>query len=187
MVPQPNHFQRCLVLGGVRSGKSSYALARCEKLGAPRAYLATAEPGDAEMAQRIARHQADRGADWYTVEEPLELGAALDRQQGSCSVVLLDCLTLWLSNMMAKGFEDGAILDRLREALAALSSCPYHFIAVSNEVGWGIVPEHPLARRFRDLAGAANQVAAAALDEAVLLVAGQPMWLKTLGEQDSPR
>lgn len=178
---QMQGYERCLVLGGARSGKSSYAVARCEAFPAPRAYLATAEPGDAEMAERIARHRAARAAAWYTVEEPLQVPAALQAQQGRCTVLLLDCLTLWLSNLMERGLDDGGILHRLEEGLAALEKLSCHVILVSNEVGWGIVPAHPYARRFRDLAGRANQLAAAALDEVVLIVAGQPLWLKPAG------
>ncbi|MBI3091106.1 MAG: bifunctional adenosylcobinamide kinase/adenosylcobinamide-phosphate guanylyltransferase [Candidatus Tectomicrobia bacterium] len=178
-------YERCLVLGGARSGKSSYAVARCEAFPPPRAYLATAEPGDAEMAERIARHRAARAAAWYTIEEPLQVAAALQEQQGRCTVLLLDCLTLWLSNLMERGLEDATILQRLEEALAALGTLLCHVILVSNEVGWGIVPAHPYGRRFRDLAGRANQIAAAALDEVVLIVAGQPLCLKPAGGSTS--
>ena len=169
---------RCLVLGGTRSGKSAYAQARVAAHGEPLAYLATAQPGDVEMAQRIARHQANRGPGWYTVEAPVELHTHLQQQNGQCKALLLDCITLWLTNLVGGGLDDQAVVERLREVLAVIHELTYHLVIVSSELGLGIVPENPLARRFRDLIGEVNQMIAEAMDEAVFVVAGQPLTLK---------
>jgi adenosylcobinamide kinase/adenosylcobinamide-phosphate guanylyltransferase len=165
-----------LVLGGARAGKSAYA----ERLIAPRAdgaalYLATAEPGDPEMAERIAQHRARRGAAWTTIEEPLELTRALTRHARAERPILVDCLTLWLSNLMLAGRDVEATTRSLVDSLPVLAG-PVVF--VSNEVGLGIVPDNALARRFRDAAGRLNQAVAAACQRVVLMAAGLPLVLK---------
>ena len=169
----------CLVLGGARSGKSSYAQAAAEALagqgGRGLLFIATAEARDAEMQARIARHRADRGAAWRTVEAPLALAEALDGAAAD-EVVLLDCLTLWLSNSMLA--EDGGHERRISALLAALGRRRGDAWVVSTEVGGGIVPENALARRFRDEAGRLHQAVAAQADTAVLLVAGLVLPLK---------
>ena len=163
-----------LVIGGARSGKSVYAEAL---IGGPCAatYLATAEAGDAEMADRIRRHRQRRGAGWTTVEEPLALAPALARCARRDRPVLVDCLTLWLSNLMAHGREIEAETGTLIERLGALP-CP--LVLVSNEVGLGLVPTTELGRAFRDHAGRLNQRVAAAADRVIFVAAGLPMTLK---------
>jgi adenosylcobinamide kinase/adenosylcobinamide-phosphate guanylyltransferase len=169
-----------LVLGGVRAGKSAYAVARAAALGGRVAFVATAEAGDPEMTARIARHRADRPAGWASIEAPLGLAEALAALDGRADVVLVDCLTLWVANLLgsqpAPADEDLAVATRhLAEAVARRA---FHLIVVSNEVGLGVHPETALGRRFRDALGLVNQAAARVADEAVLLVAGCPLWLK---------
>lgn len=162
-----------LVLGGARSGKSRYAQGRAEALADTCTFIATAEAYDAEMADRIARHQADRGAGWTTVEAPLALPEAIAAQAGG--VVLVDCLTLWASNLMLAG----ADADTATEALCgAMQGFDGTLILVANEVGLGIVPENALARAFRDVAGRMNQRVAAVADEVQFIAAGLPLRLK---------
>ncbi|MBI3499601.1 MAG: bifunctional adenosylcobinamide kinase/adenosylcobinamide-phosphate guanylyltransferase [Proteobacteria bacterium] len=166
-----------LVLGGARSGKSAYAegLALEMAAGGRITYIATAEAGDEEMAERIRRHRARRDSAWKTVEEPLGLPAALARHGRSGGPVIVDCLTLWLSNLMGAGRDVAAATAALLQTLAGLAG---PIILITNEVGQGIVPENKLAREFRDLAGLANQRLAAAADRVVLVVAGLPVILK---------
>ncbi|WP_028031924.1 bifunctional adenosylcobinamide kinase/adenosylcobinamide-phosphate guanylyltransferase [Gemmobacter nectariphilus] len=160
------------VTGGARSGKSALA-ERLTRLGAaPHHYIATAEPWDDEMRERIARHRADRGAGWITHEAPLDLPAALSAARGT---VLIDCATLWLTNQMLGGHDLEAATQGL---LAALHKAPGAVVIVSNEVGWGIVPENALARAFRDAQGRLNQRLAAQADLAIAVIAGLPMVLK---------
>ena len=163
-----------LVLGGARSGKTAHALVSAEAVGLRRIYVATAEAGDAEMAERIARHRAERGAGWRTVEAPLDLVGAL-ALAGEADVVLVDCLTLWLSNLMLGGRDVGAATDGL---LAALAEAEVPVVLVSNEVGMGLVPETPLGRAFRDAQGRLNQQVAAAVARVDFVVAGLPLRLK---------
>jgi adenosylcobinamide kinase/adenosylcobinamide-phosphate guanylyltransferase len=166
-----------LITGGARSGKSRYAEQRAGELGGRRLYVATAEAKDNEMAQRIAEHKLRRGDEWRTIEEPFELSSALLAQRGRTDCALVDCVTLWLSNLLLHrdaGFA-GENVEQLVETLPRLD---FHVVLVTNEVGWGIVPENALARQFRDLAGWANQQIAAAADEVILTVAGVPMIVK---------
>jgi adenosylcobinamide kinase / adenosylcobinamide-phosphate guanylyltransferase len=166
-----------LVLGGARSGKSRYAESLIAALPPPWqppwAYVATAEALDAEMAQRIETHRARRGANWQTIEAPRDLAAALATSE--TMAVLIDCLTLWLSNLLLADAEIEAEMMRLEAALAA-AKMPV--VLVANEVGLGIVPDHPLGRRFRDLQGLLNQRIAARADRVILMVAGLPLALK---------
>jgi adenosylcobinamide kinase/adenosylcobinamide-phosphate guanylyltransferase len=163
-----------LVLGGARSGKSAYAEALVTATGNG-LYLATAEAGDAEMAQRIARHRARRGAGWSTHEEPLELAGALRRFARPDRPILVDCLTLWLANLLTAGRDAEVETTGLLAALAALEG-PVVF--VSNEVGLGLVPQTALGRAFRDAAGRLHQALAAAADRVVFVAAGLPLPLK---------
>ncbi len=167
-----------LVLGGARSGKTRYAQRLVEAAGGG-ILIATAEAGDAEMAERIARHQQDRGPDWQTVEEPLRLVETLTALAGSEGdagrPILVDCLTLWLSNLMLAGQNPAQEVERLAACLPGLHT---PVILVSNEVGLGIVPENALARRFRDQAGWMNQRIAAAATRVVFVAAGLPLPLK---------
>lgn len=164
-----------LVLGGARSGKSRYAewlIGTCPK---PWIYIATAEAKDDEMAARIAEHKARRAAGWQTVEAPHELPEALAAAPEGASV-LVDCLTLWLSNLMHGSFDVEAMTVRLERALAARAGAT---VLVSNEVGLGIVPGNALARRFRDAQGALNQRIAAEAQRVVMMVAGIPVAVKS--------
>jgi adenosylcobinamide kinase/adenosylcobinamide-phosphate guanylyltransferase len=161
-----------LVLGGARSGKSAYA----ERLiGARGLYLATSEAGDAEMAERIRKHRERRGPGWETVEEPLDVAAALARNASADRPILVDCLTLWLSNLIAT---DRDVEAETRALTDRLSGLPMPVVLVSNELGLGIVPATPLGRAFRDHAGRLNQHIAAAADCVVFVAAGLPLTLK---------
>lgn len=164
-----------LALGGARSGKSAYAEALAVSSGLAPVYLATAQAWDAEMAARIAQHRADRGDGWRTVEVPHALAEAVVAEAGLERVVLLDCLTLWLSNRMLAEADLEAETETLLEALATAAG---PVVCVSNEVGLGIVPENALARRFRDAQGRLNQRVAAVADRVVFLAAGLPLALK---------
>jgi len=163
-----------LVLGGARSGKSGLAERLVSATGAARRYIATAEAWDDEMRDRIARHRADRGEGWLTVEAPLDLRAPLAAARGD-EVVLIDCATLWLSNHLLRDADLGAESDAL---LTALAACAAPVVVVSNEVGWGIVPDNALARAFRDAQGRLNQRIAAEAGLVVGVMAGLPMVLK---------
>jgi adenosyl cobinamide kinase/adenosyl cobinamide phosphate guanylyltransferase len=172
-----------LVTGGVRAGKSAFALVRAGELAAPgarAAFVATAEAGDAEMAARIARHRRERPAGWLTIEAPLLLPDALAKLDGRAEVVVVDCLTLWVANLLGRdpGLGDEALGASARELVAVLDRRLFHAVVVSNEVGWGVHPETPLGRRFRDALGTVNQAVARAADEVALVVAGCPVWLK---------
>jgi adenosylcobinamide kinase/adenosylcobinamide-phosphate guanylyltransferase len=168
-----------LITGGARSGKSQYAEQRALELGERRLYVATAEAKDEEMAQRIAEHRKRRGSDWTTLEEPLEVPAVLLKQNGRTDCAVVDCMTIWLSNLLLHG-ETKFVEEKVEELFAVLPRLNFHPLLVTNEVGWSIVPDNALARRFRDLAGWTNQRIAAAASEVVLLVAGLPMPIKTL-------
>ena len=162
-----------LVLGGARSGKSRFAEGLLAALGGERLYLATAEAGDAEMAARIRHHRERRGQGWRTVEAPLEVPAAL--AGAGADAVLLDCLTLWVSNLIAARRD----VDSAGEALCrALDGAQAPVVVVSNEVGLGIVPDNALAREFRDQAGRLNQRVAAAAERVYFVAAGLPLLLK---------
>lgn len=163
-----------LVLGGAASGKSAFAEALVRATGRPRIYIATAQAFDAEMTAKIAAHQRARGPGWRTIEAPLDPGAALGAAT-SAEVVLLDCATLWLSNLMLADLEPAVAWQGLERALA---TCPAPVVVVSNEVGLGLVPDTPLGRRFREAQGMLNQRLAALADLAVLVVAGLPLVLK---------
>ena len=162
-----------LVLGGARSGKSRYAESLVARHPPPRLYVATAEAGDAEMAARIAAHKARRGPDWMAIEAPHDLASVL-AEQGN-KPVLVDCLTLWLSNLMLANSDIDAAVARLEQALEQGRG---PVVLVANEVGSGVVPENALARRFRDLQGQLNQRLAARADRVVLVVAGLPLFVK---------
>ena len=165
-----------LILGGMRSGKSRHAEHLAEAQPGPCLYLATAQARDDEMAARIARHQARRGARWRTLEEPLELAAVLAATADTVGVVLVDCLTLWLANLMAAERDPACETDRLTESLDALR-VPVVF--VSNEVGLGVVPDNALARRFIDHAGRLHRRLAERAQSVVFMVAGQALTVKS--------
>ena len=164
-----------LVLGGARSGKSAYALEVAEASSAERLYVATATAGDEEMAARIARHQADRGRGWTTLEEPLEVARALQAEARPGRAIVVDCLTLWLANLMLAKRDPEPAVAGLAAMVAALAGPA---ILVSNEVGMGIVPNHKLGREFRDWQGRANGEIARVCDAVVFVAAGLPLQLK---------
>jgi adenosylcobinamide kinase/adenosylcobinamide-phosphate guanylyltransferase len=169
--------QVLLVTGAARSGKSTYAESRATMLGSRRLYVATAEPNDDEMARRISVHKKRRGPDWVTLEEPLKLAETLSAPREQIDCALVDCLTLWLSNLLLHGTVTDAE-EKVHGLIAVLPRLSFHVVLVTNEVGWGIVPENELGRRFRDLLGWANQQFAAAAHEVVLTVAGLPLVIK---------
>jgi adenosylcobinamide kinase/adenosylcobinamide-phosphate guanylyltransferase len=164
-----------LVVGGQRSGKSRFAEGLVLRSGRRPVYIATGGAGDREMAERIALHRTRRGPDWRTIEEPIDPGGAIDRAAGEGTAVLVDCLTLWLSNLMEAGRDVDKETDRL---LAALGRTGAAVVLVSNEVGSGIIPDNPLARRYADALGTLNQRVAGAVGRVVLMAAGQPVILK---------
>lgn len=163
-----------LVLGGAGSGKSVFAEGLVTATSFNPVYIATAQIWDSEMADKIAAHKAQRGPGWRTIEEPMAVETALG---GVCAgeAVLIDCATLWLTNLILSGADVAAAEDRL---FAALAACPAPVIIVSNEVGMGIVPDNALARRFRGAQGGLNQRLAALADLAVMVIAGLPLVLK---------
>jgi adenosyl cobinamide kinase/adenosyl cobinamide phosphate guanylyltransferase len=161
-----------VLLGGARSGKSSLAVEIGRRYHGPVVFIATAPPIDADMQERIEHHRSERPASWVTVEEPVELRDALNAT-GHDALVIVDCLTLWVSNLMYAGRSDADVCERAAtsSALAAARQAPV--VAISNEVGMGIHPESPLGRRYRDLLGRVNQIWTAAADTSLLLVAGR--------------
>ncbi len=183
--------QVCLILGGARSGKSRRALQLAEEcVASARIFIATAEARDDEMSARIAAHQKERGAEWQTIEEPIALAQAIgtisenfssrqsdasDNPAAERGLIVVDCLTLWLSNLMHAGVDiDQATAD----VIAAMKASSNEFILISNEVGLGLVPETPLGRDFRDAQGRLNQAIAAAADVVEFVAAGLPLRLK---------
>ncbi len=168
------------VTGGTRSGKSDYAMSLAEKAGGRLVYIATASAGDEEMRERIERHRGSRGSGWKTVEETLNLSGIVSSMDGEGASVVIDCLTLWLTNLMMEdmeGFEEIAA-GKAGGLAAVLRIFNGTAIVVSNEVGMGIVPENALSRRFRDAAGTANKIIASAADEVYLVVSGIPVKIK---------
>ena len=163
-----------LVVGGARSGKSAFAERLITETGHPRRYIATAEAWDDEMRDRIAQHQRDRSGDWTTIEAPLDLPAALACARPD-EVVLIDCATLWLTNHLLANHD---LVLETKRLLTSLAACPAPVVIVSNETGWGIVPENALARRFRDEQGRLNQRLAHQADLVVTVIAGLPLVLK---------
>ena len=174
---------KVLVLGGTRSGKSSYALELAGRLARGGAgscpkglYIATARALDPEMARRIQEHRKERGDTWDTLEEPLDLAGALTAGRASHPVVLIDCLTLWLTNLLS--LEEETRSEKIGDFYEAVEACEVPVVMVSNEVGMGLVPPQPLGRAFRDLAGRVHQELAARCQEVILVVAGLPLVLK---------
>ena len=162
-----------LLIGGARSGKSSLAVERAAGAGLPVVFVATGEAGDDEMAARIELHRQERPAEWTTVEEPVELACAVADAPGDV-VLVVDCLSLWVANVLERGAVEAAAADAARLAAAR----PGPTIAVTNEVGLGIVPDNELARRYRDALGRVNAIWAAAADEAYFVVAGHALRLE---------
>ena len=167
--------RRILVLGGARSGKSTVAEQIVEQSGLARLYLATAEAGDDEMRVRIAEHRARRGTGWQNIETPLDLEKTLAETARPGRAVLVDCLTLWLSNIF---LAEGDVGERVSALAVTLRELPGLIVVVSNEVGMGLVPDNALARSFRDAQGRLNQTIAGDCDTVIFVAAGQPLALK---------
>lgn len=176
MLHIPDHGPHStLLLGGARSGKSRVGEALVTGARGQFLYIATAEPRDNEMSERIAHHQARRGSDWATIEEPIALADVLRKNVTPEHIVLVDCLTLWLSNLMEW---DKPVAPAIDDLIDALRSTQGRIVMISNEVGQGIVPDNALARRFRDEAGFMHQRIAATVDQVAFIVAGLPLMLK---------
>jgi len=178
-------YKKVFILGGTKSGKSDFALQRANQLDGPRAFIATAQSFDSEMAERIKKHKQQRGQDgWDTYEEPLELSNLLLRISDKYQVIIVDCLTLWLNNLIADSktidFEQqfSQLTNTLKNLNGHSGQDMTRIFIVSNEVGMGIVPDNPLARQFRDLAGRLNRMIAEVSDHVYLVYAGLPLLLK---------
>lgn len=168
--------RHCLVLGGARSGKTAFAERLALHAGARPAYLATATVLDGEMRDRISSHQASRGAKFTTIEEPLALSHALIKAGQDHDVILVDCLTLWITNLLMANEDVASAVGELSATL--MEQRQAKVILVSNEVGLGIVPDNPMARTFRDLAGSAHQRLAEVCDDVYFVAAGLPLTMK---------
>jgi len=166
-----------LITGATRSRKSRFAQELAKGWGGPVAFIATAAPRDEEMERRIEEHRRGRPRHWVTIEEERELVRALESLEG-IGTVIIDCLTLWVSNLLEGGLGQEEVLREAGLLRDQLLRSPYRAILVTNEVGWGIVPVNPLARRFRDTAGMVNQLFASSADEVYLMVAGIPLRIK---------
>ncbi len=166
------------VTGGARSGKSRFALNYANDCYSNKIFLATSEVLDEEMACRVENHKKARGPEWQTIEEPIEVVEKIRQRGEEGEIILLDCITLWLSNLLIKWDDDLKILEEVDKLTRTLRESKASAIVVSNEVGMGIVPADPLGRRFRDLSGTANQRIAEAADTVVFMVSGIPLFLK---------
>ena len=180
MDPKINHHSPLtLITGPSRSGKTALAVQWALTLPPPRTYIATAQNLDPEMNERIRRHQEERGSAFQTLEEPIELGAGLRNIKGTSSIIIVDCLTLWVSNLLGT-YGEGApgIQEQMGNFLAVLKELEGPVIIIGNEVGWGIVPDNPLARTFRDLTGRLHQQIGQIAAQVILMVAGIPLVVK---------
>lgn len=166
------------ILGGARSGKSKYALELAKNNGRKVIFIATASPQDKEMEKRIRLHKKSRPAHWQTLENPKDIAESLKKIGAEYDIILIDCLTLIVSNFMLDGLKENAIRNKIAAMLNSAKRNKAQVIIVSNEVGLGIVPENKLARDFRDIAGRVNQIVAAKSDEAYFMVSGMPLRLK---------
>jgi adenosylcobinamide kinase/adenosylcobinamide-phosphate guanylyltransferase len=166
------------ITGGTRSGKSRFALDYANRHFSKKLYLATCEVLDEEIAERVENHKKMRGPEWKTVEEPIEIIDKINEYGDRVEAILLDCITLWLSNLLMRQNSDVKIMDELDRFIKTIKQNQTSFIIVSNEVGMGIVPADSLGRRFRDLQGMANQKIAEAAETVILMVSGIPMILK---------
>lgn len=165
------------ITGAVRSGKSRFAVKLAKKSGQRVVFIATCRPGNEEMDKRISRHRKERPLDWETVEEHIDLASVIKKFRKN-QLVIIDCITLWISNLLLSGQKSGFISGIIRQFLAALRETPASVIIVSNEIGWGIVPDNKLSRDFRDLIGAVHQKIAKSGDEIYLMVSGIPLKIK---------
>lgn len=166
------------ITGGCRSGKSQYALDYANRHFSKKIYLATCEALDDEMIQRVETHKRLRGPEWLTIEEPVEIVDRIKQYSDNADVILLDCLTLWLSNLLLRGNNDLKMMEAMEGFVHSLKERQISIILVSNEVGMGIVPADSLSRRFRDLSGMANRMIAEVADAVIFMVSGMPIFLK---------
>jgi adenosylcobinamide kinase/adenosylcobinamide-phosphate guanylyltransferase len=167
------------VIGGCRSGKSRHALETARRrAGENRIFIATCIPYDDEMRQRVRRHQQERSGQWHTVEAPVRLPEAIVEHGRNAGVLVVDCLTLWINNLLMEKLNDDKIADRIQQLVGCVSRAACPVVLVSNEVGTGIVPENNLARQFRDLVGSVNQAVAGHVDRVIWMVAGIPVTIK---------
>ena len=166
------------ILGGVRSGKSHYAVSTAIKISKRVAFIATCTSPDEEMKERIKQHKASRPQHWKVFETGKDIKSILAELEDAYGIVIIDCLSLWISNLLMEGLKDCQIHKILKEFSQAISQSGFTTILVSNEVGCGIVPDNYLARRFRDIAGFANQIMATEADEVFLMSAGIPVQIK---------
>jgi adenosylcobinamide kinase / adenosylcobinamide-phosphate guanylyltransferase len=169
-----------MVTGGTRSGKSRYAVEQASAWGSRVLYIATCQPADDEMRERVRRHQAERPSTWTTFEPGSNVLPVVQEQGPSADGILLDCLTLYVSSLLMTGSGEEAVIQQVDELCSALRHVGRPAAIVTNEVGWGVVPETPLGRLFRDVAGRANQVAARHAQEVVLMISGLPMVVKNI-------
>ena len=167
-----------LITGGARSGKSSFAVETAKRLGGKVAFVATCEPRDDEMGARVREHAKKRPPEWSTVVEERDVAFVLRELEGDCNVAVVDCITLLVSNLLLAGKSDEEVIREVRAIADAAGRAGFTTIVVSNEVGSGVVPENRLGRRFRDVAGTANQVVAGRADEVFLTVSGLPLKIK---------
>jgi len=173
-----------LITGGARSGKSSFALKMASSLKKKVVYIATAAALDPEMKRRIKLHKKERNKEWLTIEEPVEISRAVKKISKDREIVVLDCLTLLISNLMLAGYKDSVIYSEIRSIAKTLKKRFKVSIAITNEVGSGIVPDNEMARRFRDLQGRVNQIISEEANSIYLLVSGIPIKIKG-GKQDA--
>ncbi len=172
MVGKSNKAKILLVIGGVRSGKSRFALKLGEEIGKQMVFIATGQALDSEMESRIQKHKATRSKTWITYEEPVALNHVLEKVNGQCDVILIDCLSLWLSNLLHLDLGDQKISASIKEFLRALKSLTTPVILISNEVGLGGIPINPLARRFCDLSGTLHQKVASLANAVYVVTSG---------------
>ena len=168
-----------LVTGGCRSGKSRYALERAKVEGEKVLYIATCQPADEEMRQRVWKHQQQRPAHWKTLENQWDLATALEEEEKKYDCFLIDCLTLWSSHLLIQDNPLAMIRERAEEVVSVIPAISSTVITVTNEVGWGIVPPTESGRQFRDIAGWVNQIFAEVAEEVILMVSGIPMVIKS--------
>ncbi|MCK5695600.1 MAG: bifunctional adenosylcobinamide kinase/adenosylcobinamide-phosphate guanylyltransferase [Desulfobacula sp.] len=172
------------VIGGCRSGKSSFALYQANRVQANRAkgrdkyFIATSVPSDSEMEKRVEKHQKERGEGWHTIEEPVRIHEKISQYAPKAGVILVDCLTLWASNLLFHSYDQAQIDEAIKQLENSLGQCECPIFLVSNEVGCGIVPENKFARQFRDIAGFVNQKIAKIADKVVMMVAGIDVQIK---------
>jgi adenosylcobinamide kinase/adenosylcobinamide-phosphate guanylyltransferase len=167
------------VIGGCRSGKSSFALDQANRVkGKDKYFIATSVPSDSEMEKRVEKHQKERGEEWHTIEEPIRIYERINQYSPKAGVILVDCLTLWVSNLLFQSYDQAQIDGAIKYLENSLEQCECLVFLVSNEVGTGIVPENMLARQFRDIAGFVNQRIAKIADKVVMTVAGIDVQIK---------